>query len=177
MLIGGVAQRGQPQGHEQALQQHEERLFGCAGYSLRRHGIAVYGTFMFGYEHDTPDSFAEAVQFAIDERMYITAFNHLTPFPGTPLYTRLQQRAGWCSAPEWLDERYRYNDLPYRPTGMTAQAVTQGCLGARAILQLAQRLQAPLGQPHQRCLHVAQFLAHQCHAPRRHRRAQRLSAG
>ena len=105
--------------------------FSGALANLRRHGIAVYGTFMFGYEHDTPDSFAEAVQFAIDERMYITAFNHLTPFPGTPLYTRLQQEGRLVFDAWWLDERYRYNDLPYRPTGMTAQAVTQGCLGAR----------------------------------------------
>ena len=55
------------------------------GYSqalanLRRHHIAVYGTFVFGYDHDTPDSFGEAVAYAREQSMYIAAFNHMTPF-------------------------------------------------------------------------------------------------
>src|SRR5262249_8124649 len=41
--------------------------------NLRRHRIFVYGTFIFGYEHDTPASFDEAVDFATDEGMYIAA--------------------------------------------------------------------------------------------------------
>ena len=61
--------------------------------NLRRHRIFVYGTFIFGYEHDTPQSFDQAVDFATEEGMYIAAFNHLTPFPGTPLYKRLEDGA------------------------------------------------------------------------------------
>src|SRR4029079_6669095 len=58
--------------------------------NLRRHRIFVYGTFIFGAESDTHASFDAAVDFATEEGMYIAAFNHLTPFPGTPLYRRLQ---------------------------------------------------------------------------------------
>ena len=105
--------------------------FSGALANLRRHRIAVYGTFMFGYEHDTPDSFGEAVQFAIDERMYITAFNHLTPFPGTPLYARLKQEGRLLFDAWWLDARYRYNDLPYQPKTLAPRQITEGCLSAR----------------------------------------------
>src|SRR4029079_13977983 len=58
--------------------------------NLKRHHIRVYGTFIFGYARETPDSFARPVQFAKEHAMYIAAFNHLTPFPGTPLYRRFQ---------------------------------------------------------------------------------------
>jgi radical SAM superfamily enzyme YgiQ (UPF0313 family) len=99
--------------------------------NLRRHGISVYGTFMFGYEHDTPDSFDEAVDFAMAQDMYIAAFNHLTPFPGTPLYDRLQREGRLRYEAWWLDSRYRYNDLPFVPKNMRPEEITQGCVGAR----------------------------------------------
>ena len=99
--------------------------------NLRRHGIAVYGTFVFGYDHDTPAAFDEAVDFATEERMYIAAFNHLTPFPGTPLYARLQAENRLRYDAWWLDPAYRYNTLPFMPRAMTPDAVTAGCVAAR----------------------------------------------
>ena len=36
-------------------------------------------------------SFSETVDFALKHKFYIAAFNHLTPFPGTPLYKRLEE--------------------------------------------------------------------------------------
>lgn len=104
----------------------------CGGLAnLRKHGIAVYGTFIFGYEHDTADSFTEAVEFALAQDMYVAAFNHLTPFPGTPLYRRLQEEGRLRFDAWWLDSRYRYNDLPFVPTNLPPEAVTQGCVEAR----------------------------------------------
>ncbi|MDO5623838.1 MAG: radical SAM protein [Pseudomonadota bacterium] len=99
--------------------------------NLRRHGIAVYGTFIFGYDHDREDSFERAVDFAIDQGLYIAAFNHITPFPGTPLYKRLQAEGRLRYDAWWLDARYRYNELPFTPHGLTAQQVTDGCVQAR----------------------------------------------
>src|SRR5690606_30461036 len=57
--------------------------------NLRRHRIRLYITFVFGYDEDTTESFARTVEFAQANRFYIASFNHLTPFPGTPLYRRL----------------------------------------------------------------------------------------
>ncbi len=99
--------------------------------NLRRHGIFVYGTFIFGYDHDTPASFDEAVDFATEEGMYIAAFNHLTPFPGTPLYKRLQSERRLRFEAWWLDERYRYNALPFVPKSLAPEDVTNGCIAAR----------------------------------------------
>ena len=99
--------------------------------NLRRHGIAVYGTFVFGYDNDDVDSFDRAVDFALQEDIYIAAFNHLTPFPATPLYDRLQAEGRLRFDAWWLDEAYRYNDLPYHPGRLDPAAVTAGCVGAR----------------------------------------------
>ena len=99
--------------------------------NLRRYGIAVYGTFVFGYEHDDHHSFDEAVDFAQAEDMYIAAFNHLTPFPGTPLYKRLEQEGRLRYESWWLDSNYRYNGLPFIPKKLSPEAVTQGCVAAR----------------------------------------------
>jgi radical SAM superfamily enzyme YgiQ (UPF0313 family) len=99
--------------------------------NLRRHRIFVYGTFIFGYEHDRPESFDEAVEFATGEGMYIAAFNHLTPFPGTPLYRRLEAERRLRFEAWWLDSEYRYNELPFVPRSLTPTQVTQGCVAAR----------------------------------------------
>lgn len=99
--------------------------------NLRKHGIAVYGTFVFGYENDNKHSFDEAVDFAQAHDMYIAAFNHLTPFPGTPLYLRLKQENRLRYEAWWLDPTYRYNELPFFPAKLSPESVTKGCVAAR----------------------------------------------
>lgn len=99
--------------------------------NLRKHRIRVYGTFVFGYDGDTTESFAETVDFAEEHAFYIAAFNHLTPFPGTPLYRRLAEEGRLLYDAWWLDDRYRYNRIPFTPTGMSGEELQKGCLGAR----------------------------------------------
>lgn len=99
--------------------------------NLRRHRIRVYGTFVFGYDHDGPESFGQAVDFARRHGFYIAAFNHLTPFPGTPLYERLQAEGRLTFERWWLDERYRYNVVPFRPQRLAPEEVERGCVAAR----------------------------------------------
>ena len=99
--------------------------------NLRRYNIRVYGTFIFGYDGDTAESFRQTVDFAKRHALYIAAFNHLTPFPGTPLYRRLQQEDRLLYQSWWLDERYSYNRIPFQPRGMTPETLQQNCLAAR----------------------------------------------
>lgn len=99
--------------------------------NLRRHGIRVYGTFIFGYDGDRPDLFERAAGFAIENGFYLAAFNHLTPFPGTPLYGRLAGEGRLLYARWWLDDRYGYNDVPFRPRNMSGDEVRKGCIAAR----------------------------------------------
>ena len=55
-----------------------------------------------------------------EHRFYIAAFNHLTPFPGTPLYARLAAESRLLYERWWLDDRYRYNMVPFQPASMSA---------------------------------------------------------
>jgi len=105
--------------------------FAPALANLRRHGLRVYGTFVFGYDHDSERSFADAVQLALDNRFYISAFNHLTPFPGTPLYRRLEAEGRLRYDAWWLDDAYRYNEVPFRPKGLSADDVRRLCVASR----------------------------------------------
>jgi radical SAM superfamily enzyme YgiQ (UPF0313 family) len=99
--------------------------------NLRRHSIRLYVTFILGYDEDHGDTLRETLEFAERHRFYIVAFNHLTPFPGTPLYDRLKQEGRLLYDRWWLDPEYRYGMVPFVPRGMTAEDVKQRCIEAR----------------------------------------------
>ena len=105
--------------------------FAAALANLRRHGIRVYGTFVFGYDGERGDAFDESAEFAIANNFYLAAFNHLTPFPGTPLFARLQREGRLLYERWWLDERYGYNGIPFQPQAMAPDDIRTGCLRAR----------------------------------------------
>jgi radical SAM superfamily enzyme YgiQ (UPF0313 family) len=100
--------------------------------NLRRHGMRLYVTFILGYDGDSYESLHEVVRFAERHKFYIVAFNHLTPFPGTPLYDRLKSEGRLLFDKWWLDPEYRYGMVPYTPAGMTADEVKEGCISARS---------------------------------------------
>ena len=60
---------------------------------LRRAGVFVYGTFIFGYPHDTPETFKESVRFAKGGKSLSGCVQSPGAFPGTPLYRELEARA------------------------------------------------------------------------------------
>ena len=99
--------------------------------NFRRHGLRIYGTFIFGYDTDTPETFDTTMRFARDEGLFIAAFNHITPFPGTPLYRRMHEQGRLRFDAWWLDEEYRYNMVPFEPRNMTAGELEARCLAAR----------------------------------------------
>ena len=99
--------------------------------NLRKHNIRVYGTFIFGYDGDKADSFDQSVEFARQNQMYIAAFNHLTPFPGTPLYARLKSQGRLRFESWWLDDRYSYNMIPFEPRGLGPDELQRQCVEAR----------------------------------------------
>ena len=144
--------------------------------NLRRHKIRVYGTFVFGYDHDTADSFEKTVDFAEENAFYIAAFNHLTPFPGTPLYRRLAEEGRLLYEAWWLDDRYSYNQIPFVPRGMSGEELQRGCLGARRRFYSWKSIAAPRVRRGESCerLHVAEFFPHQRHASRRREPARPL---
>ncbi len=105
--------------------------FETALANLRKYKIKLYITFVFGYDNDTAESFKETVKFAKDHKFYIVAFNHLTPFPGTSLYERLEQENRLLYDKWWLDDAYGYNMIPFQPANMTPEQLQQGCIESR----------------------------------------------
>jgi radical SAM superfamily enzyme YgiQ (UPF0313 family) len=99
--------------------------------NLRRHEIRLYATFILGYDGDMRGTLEATLAFAQRHRFYIVAFNHLTPFPATPLYRRLQEEGRLLYERWWLDPEYRYGMVPFAPRGLTAEEVKQQCITAR----------------------------------------------
>jgi radical SAM superfamily enzyme YgiQ (UPF0313 family) len=104
---------------------------GAAVEGLRRHGIAVYATFLFGYDDDNERTFEATLRFALDHRFFFTAFNHLVPFPGTPLYRRLEAQGRLRFERWWLDPHYRFGDVAFVPRGFSADELARTCLAYR----------------------------------------------
>jgi len=98
---------------------------------LQQSGIMIYGTFVFGYDADTVESFDEAVEFAIDKKFYLANLNPLTPMPGARLYDRLVSEGRMLYDRWWLDPDYRYGHATFEPKGMRADELTAGCFHAR----------------------------------------------
>jgi len=53
------------------------------------HGIGLMGAFVFGFDHDTEDSFLATSRFLRDADIDILQMTLLTPFPGTPLFAKM----------------------------------------------------------------------------------------
>ncbi|MBN1952505.1 MAG: B12-binding domain-containing radical SAM protein [Bacteroidales bacterium] len=86
---------------------------------IRSFGIFIFGTFIFGYDHDTPDSFQYAVEFASRNNFFLANFNPLYPLPGSRLYQRYKKDNrlldNW-----WLREDYYYGKSMFEPLGMSS---------------------------------------------------------
>ncbi len=118
--------------------------------NLHRHNIRLYATFIFGYDDDTPETFVQTAEFARQHSFYIAAFNHLTPFPGTPLYERMRKNGQLLYESWWTDPRYRYNHIPFRPKRLAPEELQQLCLNARAdfysLGNIVRRFAAPINR-------------------------------
>jgi radical SAM superfamily enzyme YgiQ (UPF0313 family) len=117
--------------------------------TLQRHGMGIYATFVFGYDNDTEESFNQTFQFAYERRFFFTAFNHLVPFPGTPLYQRLQAEKRLLHDPWWLNPQGTFGDVVFRPAHFTPQSLAETCqqyrerfYGLRSVLHRATNLRS-----------------------------------
>lgn len=98
---------------------------------FHEHGILVYGSFIFGYDHDTVDVFQRTLDFALESQLFLVNFSALTPTPASALYSRMEKEERLLYPRWWLDPAYQYGDAVYRPRHMTAERLTQGCRWAR----------------------------------------------
>jgi len=99
--------------------------------SLHAAGLNIYATFVFGFDHDSPELFDRTVDFALKHNFFFAAFNHLLPMPGTRLYERLLNEEKIIQDKWWLDPEYRYGDVTFRPKSIPANELSELCRRAR----------------------------------------------
>jgi len=92
---------------------------------IRDHGMEVYGLFMFGLDYDTPDVFDLTLNAINDLGLNVANFSILTPYPGTPLYDKLNKE-GRIISKDW--SKYRWDRVVIKPKGMSSEELLKGTL-------------------------------------------------
>jgi radical SAM superfamily enzyme YgiQ (UPF0313 family) len=67
---------------------------------LHQRRIKVMGAFIFGFDNEDESIFERTLEFALDSKIDVAQINILTPYPGTPLYKRLD-REGRITEKSW----------------------------------------------------------------------------
>lgn len=98
---------------------------------MHKAGIGIYATFVFGFDADADETFEDTIRFAMKHKFFFAAFNHLLPFPGTPLYERLKNSGRLLYDKWWLKDGYRYGDIPYRPLKISHEDLKEKCAAVR----------------------------------------------
>jgi radical SAM superfamily enzyme YgiQ (UPF0313 family) len=142
--------------------------------AFRDHGLSIYATFVFGYDHDTPDTFQRVFDFAVREKFFFTAFNHLVPFPGTPLYARLASQNRLLSPQWWLEPRGQFGEVVFQPARMSPGQLADLCESHRrqfyslsSVARRALDFRANCRTPQKALVFLAQNLRHQHEVARR----------
>ncbi len=90
--------------------------------SIQSHGIGVVGLFVFGFDHDTPQTLVDTWDFIHTSRLDAVSTTVLTPYPGTPFREQLVAEG------RLLDLPWRYYDtahVTYQPRRMSVQEMEQ----------------------------------------------------
>jgi radical SAM superfamily enzyme YgiQ (UPF0313 family) len=93
---------------------------------LADHGIATWGSFVFGFDTDTEEVFERTAQFVIDAQLTIASFAILTPYPGTALYKRLYTENRLTDSRWWLRKDHDADSPYFIPAKMTRETLHEG---------------------------------------------------
>lgn len=85
---------------------------------IHDHGMIVLGSFVFGFDGDTIDVFDRTDEFVRISEIDVPDTMILTPYPGTPLYNRLEKE-GRILTKDWL--KYNFETVVFEPKHMTPQ--------------------------------------------------------
>jgi radical SAM superfamily enzyme YgiQ (UPF0313 family) len=69
--------------------------------TLQSRGVTVDGCFILGLDGHEPTIFDEVYDFARRTALYEVQITYLTPFPGTPLYARLEREGRLLAPGDW----------------------------------------------------------------------------
>ena len=107
---------------------------------IQSYGITVNGCFILGLDGDTPEVFEEVHRFVQDSGLYEVQITFLTPFPGTPLYRRLQREGRILREGAW--ELCTLFDINIQPRHMSVAELQAGFLALAKRLYSAEETDA-----------------------------------
>jgi len=90
---------------------------------IRERGIMINGSFVFGFDGDDAEVFDQTVDWARRCKVDTATFHILTPYPGTPLFARLD-REGRITDRDW--RRYDTAHVVFHPKQMSAAELQAG---------------------------------------------------
>lgn len=90
---------------------------------FHRVGIQVNGSFVFGFDHDLPDVFEKTVNWIERNRLECATFHLLTPYPGTPLFRKMESE-GRLLHRNW--DLYDAAHCVFRPRHLTPEELEEG---------------------------------------------------
>lgn len=99
---------------------------------IQSYGITVDGCFVLGLDGDTPEVFAEVLDFVRDAALYEVQITFMTAFPGAPLYRRLKDEGRIIRDGAWND--CTLFDINFEPKRMTVEQLREGFLWLAKIL-------------------------------------------
>ncbi|MGA2315081.1 MAG: radical SAM protein [Thermodesulfobacteriota bacterium] len=94
--------------------------------SLHRFGIAICGSFVFGFDEDDPSVFEETVSFSIQTKLFSAIFMILTPYPETAFYHRVKNEGRLVQDQWWLLEKPEDSAPYFLPMKMSAEVLREG---------------------------------------------------
>lgn len=90
---------------------------------LHDHGIQVNGSFVLGFDDDDESIFDRTCDWIEANRLECATFHILTPYPGTPLFRRMEAH-GRILHRDW--SRYDTANVVFRPLRMSAERLAEG---------------------------------------------------
>jgi len=94
-----------------------------AVHNIHKHKMAVIGCFIFGFDTDTKAVFKNTLKMIKKLKIDIADFCALTPFPGTPTYTKLQKEKRIITT-DW--GKYNLKNVVFKPKNMTLTELQDG---------------------------------------------------
>ncbi|MCX5905805.1 MAG: radical SAM protein, partial [Deltaproteobacteria bacterium] len=87
---------------------------------IHARGIHIQGSFIFGFDGDTPEAIRATVQFAKDNRLTGVNYCHLTPFPGTKFFADLEKE-GRIISRDW--SKYDRQNIVFQPRNFSPETL------------------------------------------------------
>jgi radical SAM superfamily enzyme YgiQ (UPF0313 family) len=94
--------------------------------SLHRFGIAICGSFVFGFDEDDPSVFEETVSFSIQTKLFSAIFMILTPYPETAFYHRVKTEGRLVQDQWWLLKSPEDVAPYFTPKKMSGETLREG---------------------------------------------------